>query len=145
MRLKSALVFTIAFLVQAPAMAADAAHRAQLFKNPQCECCEAYADYLRQNGFEVTVEATHDLPLIKHRFGVKEHLEGCHTTLIDGYVIEGHVPIAMINRLIEEHPTIRGISLPGMPAGSPGMMGEKEEPLVIYEIGNGPEHVYGTE
>jgi hypothetical protein len=127
-------------------MAADAAHKAHLYKNPQCGCCEQYADYLRRNGFEVTVEATHDLSLINRDHGVPEHLEGCHTTLLDGYVIEGHVPVAMINRLLGERPAITGISLPGMPMGSPGMAGEKTEPLVIYEITkDGGERVFATE
>jgi hypothetical protein len=101
---------------------------------------------LRQNGFEVTVKATDDLPLIKRKYGVAEHLEGCHTTLIDGYVIEGHVPVVAINRLLDERPTITGISLPGMPAGSPGMMGDKAEPFVIYEITkDGSERMFATE
>lgn len=145
MRFLSALVLAIVILMQAPAMAADAAHTAVLYKNPQCVCCEAYADYLRKNGFEVTVKPTHDMPLIKQQHGVPERLEGCHTTLIDGYVIEGHVAVAAINRLLTERPKITGISLPGMPMGSPGMAGAKTEPLVVYEIVDGPERVYDTE
>lgn len=118
---------------------------ATLYKNPACTCCETYADYLRENGFEVTVEATHDLPLIKRQHGVPAPLEGCHTTLVDGYVVEGHVPVAAILRLLTEKPAIKGISLPGMPAGSPGMFGEKTEPFTIYEIGDEPAKVYGVE
>jgi hypothetical protein len=118
---------------------------ATLYKNPACTCCETYADYLRENGFEVTVEATHDLPLIKRQHGVPGPLEGCHTTLVEGYVVEGHVPVATILRLLSEKPAIKGISLPGMPAGSPGMFGEKTEPFTIYEIGDEPAKVYAVE
>lgn len=124
---------------------ADQRYLATLYKNSQCGCCESYADYLRENGFEVTVEPTHDLPLMKRQYGVPGELEGCHTTLVDGYVVEGHVPVNPLLRLLTERPDIKGISLPGMPAGSPGMSGEKTAPFTIYEIGNGPTKVYGVE
>lgn len=124
---------------------AEERHAATLYKNPQCGCCETYADYLRENGFEVTVEPTHDLPLMKRQHGVPSVLEGCHTTLVDGYVVEGHVPVDTLVRLLTERPAIKGISLPGMPAGSPGMVGEKTGPFTIYEIGDGPTKVYGVE
>ena len=105
-----------------------------LYKNPECSCCESYADYLRDNGFEVTVRPTHDLSLIKERHGVPDSLQGCHTTLVDGYVIEGHVPVDTVDRLLSERPEITGISLPGMPQGSPGMTGRKTEPFEIYQF-----------
>jgi hypothetical protein len=73
---------------------------------------------------------------------VPEKLEGCHTTIVGSYVIEGHVPIEPIKRLLGERPAIRGISLPGMPEGSPGMTGRKTEPFVIYEIDDVGTKVY---
>jgi hypothetical protein len=118
---------------------ADAAERAlaTLYKNPQCSCCEQYANYLRRHGYTVKVGATHDLPIIKKQVGgVPQKLEGCHTTLIDKYVVEGHVPVKTLDKLLTERPDIRGISLPGMPEGSPGMTGHKTEPFTIYEIGS---------
>jgi hypothetical protein len=124
---------------------AEERYSATLYKNPQCGCCEGYADYLRDNGFEVTVKPTHDLPLLHRQHGVPEALVGCHTTLVDGYVVEGHVPVNTLIRLLTERPDINGISLPGMPAGSPRMFGEKAGPFTIYEIGNGPTKVYGVE
>ena len=145
MRLFSVLVIAIAVLIHAPAMAEEASPKALLYKNPQCGCCEGHAYFLRKAGFDVTVKATHDLLLIKQKYGVPEHLEGCHTTLIEGYVIEGHVPIATLNRLLAERPDIRGISLPGMPQGSLGMSGDKTEPFVIYELSDGPPKVYDVE
>jgi len=118
---------------------------ATMYKNPQCGCCEEYADYMRDHGFTVTVEPTHDLPLIKKMNGVPGDLEGCHTMALGGYVIEGHVPIDAIMRLLEEKPDIKGISLPGMPQGSPGMSGTKTEPFTIYEIGSDQPSVYAVE
>lgn len=117
---------------------ADFSRSAKLYKNPQCECCEGHATYLRRHGYEVTVIPTHDLDQIKERYGVPEKLAGCHTLVVGGYVVEGHVPVATIERLLKERPAIRGISLPGMPQGSPGMTGKKLAPFKILEIGNVP-------
>ena len=108
--------------------------KATLYKNPQCGCCESYADYLRGNGFDVTVKPTNDLETINRKAGVPEKLEGCHATFIDGYVIDGHVPVNVVRRLLSERPKIAGITLPGMPAGSPGMGGVKMEPFVVYAL-----------
>lgn len=105
-----------------------------LYKNPQCSCCEGYANYLREHGFAVKVKATHDLALIRKQAGVPTDIEGCHTSIIDNYVVEGHVPVNTVNKLLTERPSIKGISLPGMPQGSPGMTGTKAEPFTIYEI-----------
>src|SRR5918996_3370979 len=142
MRILLALVVLLATLGAADA---DEPRTATLYKNPACACCEGYADYLRENGFEVTVKPTHDLPLLHRQYGVPEALVGCHTTLIDGYVVEGHVPVNTVIRLLTERPDIKGISLPGMPMGSPGMVGEKTELFTIYEIGDGPAKIYGVE
>ncbi len=129
-----------------PALLASAAVRqATLYKNPACGCCSDYAVYLRQNGYEVTVIDTGDLPAIKQLHGVSAELEGCHSTLVDGYVVEGHVPVAAIGKLMSERPAIRGISLPGMPDGSPGMGGTKQAPFVIYEISDGAPRSFATE
>ena len=118
---------------------------ATLYKNPQCGCCEAYADYMRENGFTVTVKPTHDLALIKREHGVPKNFEGCHTMLIDGYVVEGHVPVKTLTRLLTERPDIKGISLPGMPMGSPGMSGNKAAPFTIYELSGEPGKIYAVE
>ena len=76
------------------------------------------------------------------RYGISPALEGCHTTVVGGYAVEGHVPLKVIERLLAEKPPIRGIALPGMPDGSPGMSGRKTEPFVIFEIGEGRPNVY---
>lgn len=108
--------------------------RATLFKSPQCDCCDGYAAYLRRNGFEVEVKTTHDLANISRKAGVPEAMQGCHTTFVEGYVVDGHVPISAIRKLLTERPAIAGITLPGMPDGSPGMSGRKKGPFRIYAV-----------
>jgi hypothetical protein len=147
--LRSALAVLgiVVALAMGPAAATERP-AATLYKNPQCTCCEQYANYLRGNGFTVKVVPTHNLSLIRRQAGIDipEKLEGCHTMLIDNYVVDGHVPLKTLDRLLTERPEIRGISLPGMPEGSPGMTGQKTEPFTIYEIGNDAEpRVYATE
>ncbi len=145
MRVLRLLLLIVFLALTTPVVAGEGSRQATLYKNPQCGCCEGYADYLRENGFEVTVKPTHDLLLMHRQYGVPEPLEGCHTTLVDGYVVEGHVPIGAVLRMLKERPAIKGISLPGMPAGSPGMFGEKTSPFTIYEISEGEPKVYAVE
>lgn len=140
-------VLVTAFLVMVATLGAQAEEQraATLWKNPQCGCCQAYADYLDENGFTVTVRPTHDLSPIKREHGVPEDLEGCHTMVIDGYVVEGHVPLATLDRLLTERPAITGLSLPGMPMGSPGMSGAKTEPFTVYQFGPDGSSVFNVE
>lgn len=105
-----------------------------LYKNPSCSCCEGYAQYLNQNGFKVDVRPTNDLAEISRKAGIPSELEGCHTSFIGNYVVDGHVPVNTIRKLLDEKPTIVGITLPGMPPGSPGMYGAKTGPLTVYAI-----------
>ena len=118
-----------------PAIAAPV--RATLFKSPECSCCEGYAAYLRKNGFEVDVNPTNDLAEISSKAGVPEDLQGCHTMFVAGYVVDGHVPVEVIRKLLSERPAIAGITLPGMPTGSPGMVGQKTAPFTIYAVTKG--------
>ena len=85
-----------------------------------------------------------DLSPIKARYGVTQELSSCHTAVVDGYVVEGHVPAHIIDKLLKDRPAIRGISVPGMPPGSPGMSGTKRGPLEIYEVSDGPAKLYTT-
>jgi hypothetical protein len=139
------LLCAAAVALAAAAVASEPDRNATLYKNPDCDCCDGYADYLRRSGFTVAVKPTHDLSRIKREQGVPERLDGCHTTLVGGYVVEGHVPVGPIDRLLAERPAIRGISLPDMPPGSPGMTGRKAAPFVIYEFGGGMPKVYAVE
>lgn len=141
------LAFAAFLATSLTAVHAGEARKAVLYKNPQCGCCEGYADYLRKNGFEVEVKPTNDLAEISRKAGVSEDFQGCHSTFVDGYVIDGHVPLKIVEKLLTELPDIAGISLPGMPMGSPGMVGEKTEPFTVYAItkdGKKPT-VYATE
>jgi hypothetical protein len=121
-----------AVILPGPALA-DAIH-ATLYKNPQCGCCENYAAYLRQNGFDVEVKASNDLAEISSKAGVPSEYEGCHTTFIEGYVVDGHVPIKAIEKLLKERPAIAGITLPGMPMGSPGMGDDPTKSFAVYAV-----------
>lgn len=93
----------------------------QVFKSSTCGCCSLWAQHLQQNGFETRVTETDELASIKAEYGVPRRLQSCHTAVVDGYVIEGHVPAADVHRLLRERPAVRGLALPGMPIGSPGM------------------------
>ena len=121
-------------LLASPLRAIAAPIQATMYKNPQCTCCEGYAAYLRQNGFEVDVKPTNDLAEISQKAGVPEKYQGCHTMFVDGYVVDGHVPVEIIQKLLSERPAIAGVTLPGMPEGSPGMVGTKTAPFVIYAV-----------
>lgn len=127
------------------ARAEDAPLEGTLYKSPDCTCCEGHATYLKRNGIRVNVIEAADISAIKKEHGVPPELEGCHTILLGGYVIEGHMPIRPIRRLLRERPPIKGISLPGMPTGAPGMYGPKEKPFVIYEIADGEKKIFSTE
>lgn len=94
-----------------------------VYKDPNCGCCGKWADHLRENGFEVREVATREMDLVKSEAGVPRALGSCHTALVGGYVIEGHVPASDVRRLLTEKPELVGVSAPGMPLGSPGMEG----------------------
>lgn len=128
----------------APGLAAET-KKATVYKSPECGCCAGYVDHLQKNGFAVDVKNPADLTVVKRLAGVPPALESCHTTMIEGYVVEGHVPMHTLNRLLTEKPKIRGIALPGMPEGSPGMSGQKKEPFTIYELSSGEPKVYAVE
>ena len=133
-------------LVVAPA-AAQEMTKVTLYRNPNCSCCLDYAEYLRSNGFEVTVDSKQDLAVIRKQLHVTEQFQGCHVSMIGKYAVEGHVSADVIKNLLTEHPAIAGISVPGMPPGTPGMTGRKTGPLPVYEIGSesAPGMVFATQ
>lgn len=137
----------IVALLTLPAPALAASTHAILYKKPQCKCCDEYAAYLRNSGFEVDVKITNDLGQISSNAGIPEKFEGCHTMFVDGYVVEGLVSVNVIRKLLSERPAIVGITLPGMPTGSPGMPGEKKAPFIIYAVTNdgAPPSTYAVE
>ena len=132
-------------LYAGPAHAGFNPKDAVLYKNPQCDCCERYADYLRKGGFAVKVIPTNDLTMISEKNGVPPQLQGCHTMLVDGYVVEGHVPLHTLHRLLAEQPPVRGIALPGMPRGAPGIGGLRWSPLEVYEFKDGQSKLFAED
>jgi hypothetical protein len=120
---------------------------ATLFKDPACGCCGVYANYLRGNGFTVEVVSTAEFAEIGRKAGVPEGLEGCHTAFVGDYVVSGHVPVDVVRKLLDERPAITGVTLAGMPAGSPGMGGDKTEPFQIYAFtkNSGEPTIYVTQ
>ena len=106
--------------------------KATLYKDPACGCCSSYANHLRENGFAVEVIATPEFAQVGRKAGVPAEFEGCHTVFIGDYVVSGHVPIEVVRKMLGEAPAIVGLTLPGMPAGSPGMPGPKTEAFTIY-------------
>lgn len=104
-----------------------------LYKSPYCGCCGGWGIHMEQNGFNVTTHEREDMEAVKAEFGVPYDLGSCHTAVIDGYVVEGHVPHEAVEKLLAERPDIKGIGMAGMPSGSPGMPGPKAD-FMIYEI-----------
>lgn len=108
-----------------------------LHRQEGCSCCATYADYLRDNGFTVDMNTVDDLAPIREQYRIPEAGVGCHTSVIDDYVVEGHVPVEAIDRLLSERPALDGISVVGMPTNSPGMGEPNGEPLEILWIRDG--------
>jgi len=129
-----------------PALAQEKS-KATLYRNPNCSCCLDYAAYLRGAGFDVTVDSNQNLAAVRKQLHVPEKFAGCHVTAIGRYAVEGHVSVTSINKLLAEHPDIVGISIPGMPPGTPGMTGVKTGPIPVYEIGSGsvPAKIFAKE
>jgi hypothetical protein len=128
---------TIAFVVISlylPAIAAFAAE-ATVYKDPQCGCCAKWVDHLKGAGFEVTVHDVPNIDEIKKQQGIPTEFGSCHTAVIDGYKVEGHVPVSVIQRLLKERPKIDGIAVPGMPMGSPGMEGPRRMEYDVMTFG----------
>jgi len=127
------LLLTLLFIT-APAFAAEVT----VYKDAGCGCCKKWITHLEAHGFSVKARDVKDLTASKTAHGVPPKLYACHTATVDGYVIEGHVPAADIRRLLKERPKVRGLAVPGMPVGSPGMEGlfhERYETLTFDKDG----------
>ncbi|RUO98956.1 DUF411 domain-containing protein [Hyphomicrobium sp.] len=104
----------------------------EVYKNPSCGCCGRWVQHLKSNGFIANINEAPDMSTIKARFRVPQDLASCHTAIIAGYVIEGHVPAHAIRRLLAERPQALGLAVPGMPVGSPGMEGSSHEAFDVF-------------
>ena len=111
-----------------------------VYKSPTCQCCAKWVDHLQANGFEVTTSDRSDMQQVKQHYNVPRELASCHTAVVGGYVVEGHVPADEIKRLLAERPSVAGLTVPGMPVGSPGMeQGSQQDPynvLTFTQQGN---------
>ncbi|MEK6819044.1 MAG: DUF411 domain-containing protein, partial [Nanoarchaeota archaeon] len=105
-----------------------------IYKTQSCGCCEGFISELTKAGFNVKLDVKDNIIDIKEKYNISEEMESCHTAFIEGYFIEGHVPIEVIEKLVSEKPALRGITLPGMPSGSPGMPGAKTGSYQIYRF-----------
>lgn len=115
-----------------------------VYRSPDCSCCHLWADIARGEGWTVASADKLDMNAFKAEVGVPLEYASCHTTIVDGYFVEGHVPMAAVERLLAERPDIDGIALPGMPAGSPGMGGTAEGPLEVLAITDGIATPFGS-
>tara|TARA_Y100000748_G_C15092453_1_gene331018 strand:- start:24 stop:506 length:483 start_codon:yes stop_codon:yes gene_type:complete len=116
----------------------------EVFKTPSCGCCYGYVLFLEKEKYKVKQTDMRSLHSIKQKYNIPIEMQSCHTTIMGKYFIEGHVPIEAINKLLKEQPDIDGIALPGMPIGTPGMPGDKDEPYVIYQLTDGKFSVFMT-
>ena len=129
-----AIAVTLMWLVFGYSAAAEPAE-IHVYKSPKCGCCSKWVDHMKSNGFTVTETNVDDMTSIKRENGIPQKLSSCHTALVDGYVVEGHVPAADLKRLLEERPKVAGIAVPGMPMGSPGMEGPHPERYQVISFG----------
>jgi len=114
--------------IKAETLSADKPIDIVVYRSPTCECCGKWLEHMKKNNFNIKDIVTDDVQAIKKKYGVPEAMASCHTAIVDGYVIEGHVPANDIMKLLKTKPKIVGIAVPGMPSGTPGMeMGDRKD------------------
>ena len=148
-RIQTLALVALLGLAGLPVAKADEKMKMTVFKTPWCGCCTAWMEAIQHQGYEVTVRDLEDLTAIKKQAGVPDKLQACHTAALGDYMLEGHVPVAAVEKLMSERPAIRGIAVLGMPAGSLGMGDDAgarytvyafdrdatTEPQVFFEVG----------
>jgi len=128
----AALVGVLGLLATQQSVAADIV----VYKSPTCGCCGKWVKHMEDAGFSVDVENRRDLAPIKRDLGIPGRMQSCHTAKVGDYVVEGHVPADLVKRMLDEKPDIKGLAVPGMPMGSPGMEGPRQDPYDVMAIGN---------
>jgi hypothetical protein len=136
-KLFSRMAVVLALTIGAAGSLSVAAHAAAVtvWASPECGCCKEWVMHMRAAGFTVTLNRSDDMAAIKIANGVPESVQSCHTAVVDGLVIEGHVPADLVARVLAEHPDAKGVAAPGMPAGSPGMGNGPHEPYDVVLFG----------
>ncbi len=125
---------TLAAALSIPVLAIAAAPVVDVFKSAACGCCAAWVEHLKANGFKTRVTDVPNPSDYRARGGIPDALGSCHTAMIQGYAIEGHVPAADIKRLLAQKPKARGLAVPAMPLGSPGMEGPRKDPYDVLLV-----------
>lgn len=126
-------------------MAASAAPTITVYKSKTCGCCNKWVEHLRANGFRVEAKDVLDIDAVKREHGIPPELGSCHTAVVGGYVVEGHVPAEFVAKMLRERPSIKGLAVPRMPIGSPGMEGSYVEPYDVIALeANGHTNVYAS-
>ncbi len=106
-----------------------------VYKSPTCGCCGKWVEHMEKAGFSVDVENMRDVAPIKRELGIPGRMQSCHTAKVGDYFVEGHVPADLVKRLLADKPDIKGLAVPGMPMGSPGMEGPRKDPYDVIAIG----------
>ena len=127
-----AVLGVLGLLVTQQRVAADIV----VYKSPTCGCCSKWVKHMEEAGFSVNVENRQDLTPIKREFGVPGRMQSCHTARVGDYIVEGHVPADLVERMLRENPDIKGLAVPGMPMGSPGMEGPRKDAYDVLALGN---------
>lgn len=121
-------LFLLVALLGSASVGAQSTPLVEVFKSPYCGCCGKWVEHLRRNGFQVRTHDMNNVPAVRKKLGMPDQLGSCHTARIEGYVVEGHVPAADIQRLLKEKPKALGLAVPSMPPGSPGMESARPVP-----------------
>ncbi|WP_300338925.1 DUF411 domain-containing protein [Accumulibacter sp.] len=138
------VLFAVA-LFSATSAFAESAPRVEVFKSASCSCCGGWVDHLKANGFEVSTHNIDNVPANRKKLGMPDSVGSCHTAKVGGYLIEGHVPAADIQRLLKEKPKALGLAVPSMPAGSPGMESARPVPYDTLLVDrNGSTRVFAS-
>jgi hypothetical protein len=124
----------LAAMLAMPALAMAAAPLINVYKSATCGCCEQWVKHLRDNGLTVAAHNVANPSDMRDKMGIPEHLGSCHTAVVDGYAIEGHVPAADIKRLLAARPKAKGLAVPAMPLGSPGMEGPRKDAYDVFLV-----------
>lgn len=139
------LIISMGLLYNEKSEANTSVSEVMVYKSPTCNCCKKWVSHLRDAGFKVTEKDRYNMANIKSDLRVSRNLQSCHTAIVNGYVVEGHVPVDDIKRLLLEQPEVVGLAVPGMPKGSPGMESQQNDPYDVLAFNkNGQTEVYAS-
>ena len=135
------LVLALVMISATHVMAAEQLPTVEIYKSPYCGCCEQWIAHMRNSGFKLSIHNVRDVTPVRENFGVPESMASCHTAVVGGYAVEGHVPAVDVKRLLRDRPAAAGIAVPGMVPGSPGMeQGQGKDPyyVMLFSKGGSP-------